>query len=289
VKRGERLRLFTFHEPGEDIMGLFNIHAKPKRTASFLLSIMLFAICIAAFGITGYVRHRENPKDKMVPTFSQMADGFKRAAFEKDRKGELRLLVDTIASARRFLISLAFLSLAVILGLNMGVFPYIELIFLRFMTFFDKIPALALLPILFIIFGLGETSKIALILIGVFPTIALDTYLRAKEVPKEQVTKGLTLGASKFEIAYQVIFPQIFPAVLNTIRLNFKAMMLFLIAGESLAATVGLGYRIFLLRRYIAMDIIIPYVIWMSLLAFAADFLVRLLIKKRYKWTELSQ
>jgi NitT/TauT family transport system permease protein len=270
-------------------MGLFNIHAKPKRTASILLSIMLFVICIAAFVITGFVRHQENPRDKVVPTVSEMADGFNRAAFEKDRSGEYRLLVDTIASGRRFLISLAFLSLAVILGLNMGVFPYIESIFLRFMTFFDKIPALALLPILFIIFGLGETSKIALILIGVFPTITLDTYLRAKEVPKEQITKGLTLGASQFEIAYQVIFPQIFPAVLNTIRLNFKAMILFLIAGESLSATVGLGYRIFVLRRYIAMDIIIPYVIWMSLLAFTADFLVRLLIKKRYRWTELNQ
>lgn len=269
-------------------MGLFNIHAKPTKVVSLLLSIMLFAICIAAVAVTGYIRHQENPKDKVVPTFSEMADGFNRAAFEKDRKGEYRLIVDTLASGRRFLLSLAFLSLAVILGLNMGVFPYIEIIFLRFMTFFDKIPALALLPILFIIFGLGEVSKIALILIGVFPTIALDTHLRAKNVHKEQITKGLTLGASKFEIAYQVIFPQIFPDVLNTIRLNFKAMILFLIAGESLAATVGLGYRIFLLRRYIAMDIIIPYVIWMSLLAFTADYLVRLWIKKRHKWTELA-
>lgn len=270
-------------------MGLFNIHAKPKRTASILLSIMLFVICITAFVITGYVRHQENPQDKVVPTISEMAEGFKRAAFEKNRNGEYPLLVDTIASARRFLISLVFLSLAIVLGLNMWVFPYIESIFLKFITFFDKIPALALLPILFIVFGLSEVSKIALILIGVFPTIALDTYCRAKEIPKEQITKGLTLGASKYEIAYQVILPQIFPAVLNTIRVNFKAMILFLIAGESLGATVGLGYRIFFIRQYIAMDIIIPYVIWMSLLAFAADFLVRLLIKKRYKWMELNQ
>jgi len=269
-------------------MRLFDIHARPARATSFLLSIVLFVICIAAYGITAFVRHRENPKDKVVPTFSEMADGFKRTAFEKDRKGDLRLLVDTIASARRFLISLAFLSLAVTLGLLMGVFPYIKLIFLRFMTFFDKIPALAVLPILFIIFGLGEVSKIALILTGVFPTITLDTFLRAKEVPREQISKGLALGASQVEIAFRVVFPQVFPTVLNTIRLNFKAMILFLIAGESLAATVGLGYRIFVVRRYLAMDIIIPYVIWMSLLAFAADLLVRLWIKKRYQWSEMN-
>jgi NitT/TauT family transport system permease protein len=65
-------------------------------------------------------------------------------------------------------------------------------------------------------------------------------------------------------------------------------MILYLIAGEAIAATVGLGYRIFLVRRYIAMDIIIPYVLWISLLAFLADFLVRLWIKKRYRWVELD-
>lgn len=269
-------------------MKLFNIHAKPGRLISIILSALLFILCIVAYGITALMRHRENPRDKVVPTFSQMVDGVKRVTVEPDRSGEYRLWVDTAASGRRFLISLAFLSLAVILGLHMGLFPYIELLFLRFVTFFDKIPALAVLPILFIIFGLGEVSKIALILIGVFPTITLDTYLRAKGVPREQITKGLSLGASQSEIAYRVVLPQIFPEVLNTIRLNFKAMILFLIAGESLAATVGLGYRIFVVRRYIAMDIIIPYVIWMSLLAFIADFLVRLWIKKRYKWTEIN-
>ncbi len=270
-------------------MGLFNLHAKPGRTVSLLLSLVIFVICITAYGITAYVRHKENPKDKVVPTFSEMADGFKRAAFEEDRKGDRRLWVDTIASGKRFLVSLALLSLAVALGLFMGMFPYMELLFLRFMTFFDKIPALAILPILFIIFGLGETSKVALILVGVFPTITLDTHLRAKDVPQEQITKGLALGASYLEIAQKVVFPQIFPAVLNTIRLNFKAMILFLIAGESLASTVGLGYRIFVVRRYIAMDIIIPYVLWMSLLAFAADLAVRVWVKKRYKWAELDQ
>jgi NitT/TauT family transport system permease protein len=177
------------------------------------------------------------------------------------------------------------MSIAVLIGLHMGLLPYVEKLLLRFVVFFDKIPALAVLPILFIVFGLGELSKIALIVIGVFPTITLDTYLRAKAVPREQITKGLTLGASDFEVAYHIVLPQILPAVLDTIRLNFKAVILFLIAGESLAATAGLGYRIFVVRRYIAMDIIIPYVIWMSLLAYAADLAVRWYVRRRYQWS----
>lgn len=269
-------------------MQFFKINANPSKKTALILSALLFVLSLFLYGYTAHVRHLENPKDKVVPTFSEMMDGFQRSAFEEDRKGDLRLWVDTWASLKRFVISLGLLLFAVILGLHMGLYPYIDHLFHRFLLFFDKIPALALLPILFIVFGLGEVSKIALILLGVFPTIALDTYLRSKSVPKEQLMKGFTLGASDLEITYRIVLPQILPGVLDTIRLNFKAMILFLIAGESLAATAGLGYRIFVVRRYIAMDIIIPYVIWMAVLAFVADLLLRLWIEKRYRWREGS-
>jgi NitT/TauT family transport system permease protein len=82
------------------------------------------------------------------------------------------------------------------------------------------------------------------------------------------------------------VLPKIFPEVLDTIRLNLKAVFLFLIAGEALAATAGLGYRIFVVRRYVAMDIIIPYVIWISLLAFLTDLAMRVFIKRLYPWLD---
>ena len=266
-------------------MKFFKINAQPGKVTSAVLSAVLFVLLIGVYFVTSYVRHKENPQDKLVPTLSAMAEGFKSTAFEPDRRsGDYRLWVDTAASGKRFLVSVALMALAVLIGLHMGVLPYVEKLLLRFVTFVDKIPALALLPILFIIFGLGETSKLALIVIGVAPTIILDTYLRANAVPREQITKGLTLGATDFEVAYHIVLPQILPGVLDTIRLNFKAIILFLIAGESLAATVGLGYRLFLVRRYVAMEIIIPYVIWMSLLAFAADLALKWFIRWRFHW-----
>ncbi|MEP1778558.1 ABC transporter permease subunit, partial [Reichenbachiella sp.] len=166
----------------------------------------------------------------------------------------------------------------------MGLFPVFDHLLYRFVLFFDKIPALALLPILFIVFGLGETAKIALIVIGVAPTIILDTYLRVKEIPNEHLTKGMTLRANSQEIVYKIVLPQIMPKVLDTIRLNFKAVILFLIAGEALAAEAGLGYRIFVVRRYMDMATIIPYVLWISLLAFLIDYFLRKWIQKKYVW-----
>lgn len=265
-------------------MKFLSMHAKLGPVTSALLSASLFVLCVAAYFTASHMRHQENPKDKVMPTVGKMWKGVENTAFKKDRKGQYRLWIDTWASAKRLGYSTLLLVLAVLLGLHMGLYPFFEALFYRFILFFDKVPALALLPILFIIFGLGELSKVMLILLGVFPTIALDTYLRAKAVPREQIIKGRTLGAGSAKITYGVVLPQIMPDVLNTIRLNFKAMVLFLIAGESLAATAGLGYRIFVVRRYIAMEIIIPYVLWMSLLAFVADLLVRLWIKKRYAW-----
>ena len=118
---------------------------------------------------------------------------------------------DTIASGRRFLISVALLFPAVMLGLHMALFPYIGAFFLRFIQFFDKIVALSLLPILFIAFGIDELSKIMLIVVGVTPTIILDTFNLSNGVPREQIVKGFTLGAGDFALTYRIIFKQIWP------------------------------------------------------------------------------
>ncbi len=263
---------------------MFKLNATMGRRNALLLSLLPFVLVIFIYGFAAKQRHAANPKDKLIPSVSQLIDGLKRSAFEKDRKGDIRLWVDTWASGKRLIFSMVLIFLSLFVGLYMGLFPFWDHLMYKFVLFFDKIPALAVLPILFIVFGLGETSKIALIVMGVAPTIMLDMYLHVKAFPRELITKAQTLKASTNEVIYKIILPRVFPLVLNSIRLNFKAVVLFLIAGEALAATAGLGYRIFVVRRYIAMEIIIPYVIWISLLAFGVDFLLRFWIKKRYIW-----
>lgn len=191
---------------------------------------------------------------------------------------------DTKASGRRFLISMAVLFPAVLLGLHMGMFPYVGTFFLRFVLFFDKIVALSLLPIMFIAFGIDELAKVMLIVVGVAPTIILDTFNLTRSVPREQIVKGFTLGASDFSVTYRIVLRQIWPRVLNSIRLNLKAVMLFLFAGEMIASTDGLAYRIALLRRHMGMDTIIPYVLWVALLLFLVDLGMRTLNRKLHPW-----
>jgi NitT/TauT family transport system permease protein len=156
--------------------------------------------------------------------------------------------------------------------------------FSRFILFFDKIVALSLLPILFIAFGIDELAKVMLIVIGVTPTIILDTVNLVRAVPPEQTVKAFTLGAGDFDVAYRVVLKQIMPRVLNSIRLNLKAVMLFLFAGEMIASTDGLAYRIALLRRHMGMDVIIPYVLWVALLLFLVDLGMRMMNRWLHPW-----
>ncbi len=278
--------------------GFLLINARPNRAAALVLSWTLFAAGIAAYLWVAQSRHRENPEDRVTPTLAQMARGMWSAAMQPAEEDEAlpdgatgwqqfshsMLWKDTKATARRFAWSLALLIPAVILGLHMGLFPFAGAFFLRFALFFDKIVALSLLPILFIAFGIDELSKIMLIVIGVAPTIILDAFNITRGVPPEQVVKAFTLGASDFTVAYRVVLKQIAPRILNSIRLNLKAVMLFLFAGEMIASNDGLAYRIALLRRHMGMDIIIPYVLWVALLLFLVDFAMRLLNRKLHPW-----
>ena len=67
-------------------------------------------------------------------------------------------------------------------------------------------------------------------------------------------------------------------------RLNLKAVMLFLFAGEMIASTDGLAYRIALLRRHMGMDTIIPYVLWVALLLFLVDLTMKSLNRWMHPW-----
>ena len=74
------------------------------------------------------------------------------------------------------------------------------------------------------------------------------------------------------------------PRLIDGVRLSLGAAWLFLIAAEAIASDSGLGYRIFLMRRYLAMDVILPYVAWITLLAFTLDLALRLFQRIAFRW-----
>jgi NitT/TauT family transport system permease protein len=217
-----------------------------------------------------------------------MGETIRDYAFTEDqRTGRYLWWADTWASLKRIGSALAISAAAgLMLAMAIGVVPRMRALFSPLLSTVAMIPPLAMLPILFIVLGLEEAAKIALIVIGVLPCVARDLALRITELPQEQLVKAQTLGASTWQVALRVVLPQTLPRLIDALRLSMGAAWLFLIAAEAIASTEGLGYRIFLVRRYLAMDVILPYVAWITLLAVVSDWMLRRLRARAFAWAE---
>jgi NitT/TauT family transport system permease protein len=264
------------------------INQQPGRGGALLLSALPFILAVAAYLYCSNARLAENPGDKLLPAPATIAATIHQFALEEDeRSGEYLLWNDTRASLERLLTALAISAfIGVTLGVAIGILPYVRHTLAPFVAAVSLIPPLAILPILFIVVGLGELAKITLIIIGVAPVIVRDLAMRTAELPSEQLIKAQTLGASTWQLVLRVVLPQMWPRLIDALRLTLGSAWLFLIAAEAIASTEGLGYRIFLVRRYLAMDVILPYVAWITLLAFTMDWLLRLASAKTFGWAK---
>jgi NitT/TauT family transport system permease protein len=267
------------------------INLRPERAVRIALGALPFVLLIGLYFINSELRLAANPNDKLLPALPQFLDAIERLAFTANvRSGHYDFWFDTLASLNRLAFGVGISALlGLCIGVASGVIPYLRAGASPVATAISMVPPMAVLPILFIVFGLGEVAKVVLIVFGIAPVIIRDMQLRAMEIPQELTIKAQTLGASTWQYIVRVVLPQVMPRLITCIRLALGPAWLFVIAAEAVAATEGLGYRIFLVRRYLAMDVILPYVLWITLLALAMDYLLRWLQKRLYPWAESEQ
>ncbi|MEO0989482.1 MAG: ABC transporter permease subunit [Pseudomonadota bacterium] len=267
------------------------INRKPGRPLAVFLMALPFVLVLIAYALGSEARRAVNPDDKLLPAPAQIVETAVRVTTQPDRRsGEILFWNDTAASLKRLVMGVGIgAALGLGFGLAIGLLPIAHAGLNNFVAVLSMVPPLAVLPILFIIFGLGEVSKVALIAIGVTPFLIRDLAARTAELPFEQIVKAQTLGASSLAISLRVALPQIMPRLIQAVRLALGPAWLFLIAAEAIASENGLGYRIFLVRRYLAMDVILTYVIWITLLAFLVDWALARLSRKLYPWADVAQ
>ena len=270
-------------------MRLINRH--PDKGGRLLLILLPFVLLLTLYFMGSAMRLADNPNDKLLPSATQMADAIDQLAFTEDkRSGGYLFWQDSASSLQRLGLGIGIAALAgLCLGVLAGILPLFRAPLSPLLTVLSMVPPLAILPILFIVFGLGELSKVMLIVIGITPVLARDLEQRAREIPAEILIKAQTLGASTWTLILRVVLPQLLPRLLIALRLVLGSAWLFLIAAEAIASTDGLGYRIFLVRRYMAMDVILPYVVWITLLAWLMDLGLRRLTQLCFPWFEGSK
>jgi len=265
-------------------MRLVNI--RPRRGAGILIGAIPIIALLIAYALISVARAEANPNEKVLPTFVAMAQAAVQLTTEVDpRTGNITAWSDTIASLWRLGIGVAIATLSTLLiGLALGVVPLVRAALGPIVAVIAVIPPIAVLPILFIALGLGEASKIALIAVGIAPYMVRDLAGHVASLPVEQMVKAQTLGANSWQLTLRVALPQALPRLIESLRLSMGPAWVFLISAEAIASDVGLGYRIFLVRRYLAMDIILPYVAWISVLAIATDAILLLISRKAFPW-----
>ncbi|MCU0830887.1 MAG: ABC transporter permease subunit, partial [Rhizobiaceae bacterium] len=131
-------------------------------------------------------------------------------------------------------------------------------------------------------------SKVALIVIGTAPVMIRSLGQSVLELPRELIIKAETLGASTWQMLLRLVLPQMMPKLIDAVRLALVPGWIFLISAEAIASTSGLGYRIFLVRRFLAMDVILAYVVWITLIAWLIDRLLAALSRRAFPWAHLA-
>lgn len=146
------------------------------------------------------------------------------------------------------------------------------------------IPTLALIPLLILWFGIGETMKVTVITLAVIVPIYIHTHNGLRTIDNRYVELAETLRMSHFEFITQVVLPGALPGFLLGLRFALTSAWLSLVVVEQINATSGLGYMIELARTYGQTNVILVGLIVYALLGLLSDALVRLIAKRTLSW-----
>jgi NitT/TauT family transport system permease protein len=220
---------------------------------------------------------------RIDPTFLPSPRAVWSAGVSWYRSGDL--LTDLAASLRR--VGLGFglaVAISVPLGIAMGTLRLAEAAFEPVIALLRYLPASAFIPLLIIWLGLGEPSKVAILVIGVVFFNTLMTADAVRLVPGELLDVSYTLGARPGEVLRKVVVPHALPGIIDAMRVNAAAAWNFVVIAELIAATSGLGYRIARSQRFLQTDRIFAVLVVIGLIGLAIDVALRLLRSRVGRW-----
>lgn len=164
------------------------------------------------------------------------------------------LIHNTLVSVQR--VVLGFIAGAVpgiILGMSMGLSPFVRSAVEPMIAATYPIPKLAIMPLILLVFGLGETSKVFTIAIGVFYLVVINTMAGVLNIDKIYLDVAKNFGARRKDFYLTVAFPGALPLIFAGLKLGMGMALILIVAAEMSAAKAGVGWMIW--RAYDMFDI----------------------------------
>ena len=186
------------------------------------------------------------------------------------------LLEHLWASVQRILIGfIAGSLLGIPIGLAMGSFRPVRQVLEPYTEFLRFIPSVAMITVAVIWFGIGEASKIFLIIYTTIFIVILNTAAGVSAIANNKIRAAQALGATRGQIFFHVALPATVPYILTGMRLAMANSFTTIVAAELIAANEGLGKMLWDGRMFMLVDDIFVSLVSLGLLGFAVDRMFR--------------
>ncbi len=162
----------------------------------------------------------------------------------------------------------------VAVGLTLGLFPIVRAALWPMMGALYPIPKIAILPLVMLIFGLGDPSKWVIIAIGVFFPLVINSMAGVMSIDKIYHDVGRNFGASQLDRYLTIALPGALPLILAGVRLGWGTALLLMVTSEFVAAKVGLGYLIWQGWQSFAIEQMYVGIILVSLIGYLSFLLL---------------
>jgi NitT/TauT family transport system permease protein len=173
---------------------------------------------------------------------------------------------------------------AIALGLLMGMYSPIRHFFSPLVMAFMPIPTLAMLPIILIIFGIGEFSKMVTIAISVFFPVVINTAAGVANIDKIYVDVAKNYGASAKDFFFKIALPGSLPVMLEGIQMGQAIALLTIVAAEMIGANSGIGYVIWMNYKAFLLPEMYVGLVLISFFGYFFSLIIRGLHSKLIPW-----
>lgn len=174
--------------------------------------------------------------------------------------------------------------LGLLLGLATGSFRQAETLLDSTLQMLRNIPALALIPLVILWFGIDESAKLFLVALGVFFPVYLNTFHGIRSVDKGLIEMARSYGLSGWGLYRRVILPGALPSILVGVRFSLGLMWVLLIVAETISAQAGIGYLTMNAREFLQTDVVLVGILLYAGLGKLADVVAKGLERWWLRW-----
>lgn len=170
------------------------------------------------------------------------------------------------------------------LGLLVGLFPVAHALLDRSLQVLRAVPFLAIMPLVIVWFGVGESGKVFLIGLGSLFPMYLNTALGVRQVDPKLLEMGRLMGLGHGRLIVYAVLPGALPSLLNGLRLALTTSWLALVVAETVGANSGIGFLATNAREFLQTDVMVLVIGIYALIGVGSDLAARLLERWLLAW-----